>query len=236
MAVADVFDGAAQVYLAVRTRSGPNVTPELFTLSDGRLLCLTSVATLKAKLLRKDPVVGIAARTDGCSVAAVGTVEVLDLPSPVDVGRFLRDNAAEMAGAAVDALAGRLGRPLPPRRVALAITPADPVTGPATGDAVLGWTRADGTPLALPAEWDDDRKEATVPAALFTATGAAPSSAACVTLDSWTNYGPTGKQGVMLRGTGQAEIDGETAVLRFELDRSTSWHGVTIGTDPLPSQ
>jgi hypothetical protein len=234
MAGAEAFGGAEQVYLSIRTRSGPNVTPELFTVDGERLLCMTSVATLKSKLLRKDPVVGLAARIGETAVVATGRVEVQDVASPVGVARFVQDNLAEMAGAAVDAVTGRLGRPLPPRRVALVVTIDEVRTTDVPGDAVAGWTRPDGHPLALPATWDPNTEIATLPAEVFRASGAADESAACVTLDSWTNYGPTGKQGVMLRGRGRAEIDGDEARLRYTLERMTSWDGVRTGTEPLP--
>jgi hypothetical protein len=230
VAAADVFSGADQLYLAIRTRSGPNVTPELFTVSGDRLVCLTSVATLKSRLLRDDDVVGIAAG----SVCATGTAEVHDIASPVDVGRFVRDNAGEMVGAAVDALVGRLGRPLPPRRVALVITPTDVVTGDEPGDAVVGWLRDDGAPLALPAHWDEGAAVATLHASVFRRSGAGTESDACVTVDAWSGYGPTGKHGLMLRGPGVAEVDGDTVRLRLDAERVTYWDGITTGTAPLP--
>lgn len=270
-----VLEGAPHLYVAMRTKSGPNVTPELFTQSGGRIICMTSVATLKAKLLQRDPVVSIAARSGTRAVTVVGTVEVVDAASPrtiaqapavaagspLGVARFLRDNAAELAGAAVDTLAGRLGGPIPPRRLILAVTPRDAVVWdtpslpdgagdnsapldlgvlpdelaalPATGDAIAGWTRADGTPLALPVVWDHDRQEAVLPTSILRDFDAAPRSAACVTFDTWTGYGPSGKQGVMLRGTGTAEEDGATTRLRLDLDRATWWDGVETSSEPL---
>jgi hypothetical protein len=279
--------GAEHVYLAVRTKSGPHVTPELFTTSGGQIVCLTSAVTLKAKLLRRDPVVGLAAFGGTGAAIAAGTATVVDpaspatiadaplaaVAAPLGVARFVRDNVAELSGAALDALVGRLGRPLPPHRVLVAVVPTAVAvlevheltvsegwtsSPPApddddhddegldvdalpddvqrlvrTGDAVVGWLTDDGAPLALPVRWDADDGVATVPSALFEACGAAPRSPACVTLDTWTGYGPSGKQGVMLRGDGVART--EDAVTRLVLDatRATRWDGVETETTDL---
>ena len=244
-----MLDGADQVYLAIRTKSGPHVTPELFTTSSGQIVCLTSAKTLKARLLRRDPAVGLAAFGPTGTFAAAGTATVLDpaapatvvgagapaMTAPLDVARFVRDNVAELTGAAFDALAGRLGRPLPPHRVLVTIEPtADwSAVAPTAGDAVVGWLTEDGAPLALPAQWDADAGIATVRTALFEACGAAARSPACVTVDSWSGYGPSGKRGLMLRGDGIART--EDGVTRLELDarRATHWDGVETGTTDL---
>ncbi len=132
-----VLDETDTVYVAVRAKAGPHLTPELFTVSGGRILCLTSAVTLKAKRARKDPLVGLCAWSKDAALTVVGSVELIDpaspgsvlrapvaaASSPLGVARFLRDNAAEMAGAAIDAVTGQLGGPIPPRRVVLAITP-----------------------------------------------------------------------------------------------------------------
>jgi hypothetical protein len=286
-----VLDETDTVYVAVRTKRGPHLTPELFTVSGGRILCLTSAVTLKAKRAKEDPVIGLCAWSPGAAVSVVGAVELIDpvsptsvlrapvaaATSPLGVARFLRDNAAEMAGAAIDAVTGKLGGPIPPRRVVLAITPIaglvltgsdvelaegwdldastdladatedDADTEPldlsalpgglgdlaASGPAAVGWLRTDGSPLALPATWDAERSEATVPTAAFETCGAAASGPACVTFDTWTGYGPTGKQGVMLRGEGRAARDDGTTRLTFELDRASHWDGIETGTSDL---
>jgi hypothetical protein len=177
----------------------------------------------------------------------------------------------------VQAVTGQLGRPLPPRRVVLAITlkaatltdgetvivdegwdapssvslpvetdDADEAAVPdlaslpedvrdlaVSGGAVVGWTRTDGTPLALPATWDATRSVATVPTSLFRASAAAAASAACVTFDRWTGLGPSGKQGLMLRGDGRArDADGETC-LSLSVTRASHWDGIDVGTTDL---
>lgn len=273
---------SAHVYISIRTRSGPHVTPELFTVSAGRILCLTSAATLKAKLLRADPVVGLTAYAGTTAVAAAGSAEVLDPASPssvlqspllaaaapAGVGRFVRDNAAELAGAAADFFAGRLGGPLPPHRVIIAITPtavavvdaddlrtstgwteapeATPHGEPelvdapehlaslaAAGPAVAGWVRHDGAPLALPVVWDPSTTTARLPAALFETCGASDESPACVTFDTWTGLGPSGKQGIMLRGSGRATVDGTIASLALDVRKATYWDGIETATTEL---
>jgi hypothetical protein len=231
----------------VRTKTGPHVTPELFARHGDRIVCLTAASTLKAKHARSDPTVAIAASGDGDVLAAVATAVVLDpadprtalreptaaLASPLGVARFLRDNLGESAGAAVDALAGRLGV-LPERRIVLSLTLVEAVVHErADEDVVLGWTRADGTPLALPARWERDR--ATVSRALFDGMGAAAASPACVTVDETTATGPTGKQGVMLRGRGRAEVEGELVRVRLDVDRTTWWDGTDTGTVVEPA-
>lgn len=282
-----VLDGTDTLYVAIHSSSGPHVTPELFTVSDGRLLCLTSVATLKARRSQNGGLVGLCASSATGSVVLKGSVEVVDptsprsaleapsatLQAPLGVARFLRDNASEMVGATIDAMAGRLGRPLPPHRVVLAFTPtaaivteagavrfaegwdvvADAGTTPlddsdesasidlgelpgelrdlaVSGPAVVGWLRAVGAPIALPVEWDANQRVARLPLAVFDACGAAVSGPACITFDGRTGYGPSGKQGVMLRGAGTAARDGEMARITMEIGRASYWDGIETGT------
>lgn len=127
-----------------------------------------------------------------------------------------------------------------------AASPAAPGEGPVDDDVdgvpddlvrsdrtVVGWVTAAGAPLVMPAAWEAERCRATVPRALFELVGAAPSGAACATFDTWTGYGPLGKQGVMLRGTGTAEVVGERAELRLSIDRATYWDGIDTRTERL---
>lgn len=280
--------------MAVRSRSGPHVTPELFGVSGGRIICLTAASTLKVGRARRDRFAGIAARSAVGSFTAVAHVDVLDpidlmgslraprsaLSSPVDVTRFVRDNVAELTGAAVDALWGRLGVP-PARRVVLALqvvaaarlgadgvvgadgwgslgaAPMDDITprmvdagnhrSPCLdvlpdrlrgivvpGDVVLGWSRRDGAPLALPGRWDGD--SVIVPRRVFEASGARPTSPAGVTFDAWSGLGPSGKQGVMLRGSGRARARSGTVRVRLAIDRATHWDGIETGTIQLDAR
>src|SRR5687768_13743015 len=105
--------GAEHLYVGVLTKSGPHVTPELFTTSGGRLLCITAASTVKVKVLVRDPSVAVAAISGGVHLAARGTVEILDPASPASalespglaaraplgMARYVRDNVAELTGA-----------------------------------------------------------------------------------------------------------------------------------------
>ena len=280
--------------MAVRSTSGPHVTPELFGVSGDRIICLTAASTLKVDRARRDRIVGVAARSPVGSFTAVAHVDVLDpidpmsslrakrsaISSPVDVTRFIWDNAAELTGAVVDALWGRLGVP-PERRVVLSLrvmaaakrdahgagwadgwgslraAPMDDVTPPridlgnpqspgldllpgrlrdivVPGDVVLGWSRCDGVPLALPGRWDGE--SVVVSRELFEASGARPTSSAGVTFDAWTGLGPSGKQGVMLRGSGRARARSGTVRVRLAVDRATHWDGIETGTVRLSAR
>ena len=287
-----VLKQADQVYLTVRTAGGPHVTPELFSTTGDLIICMAAAPTLKVKKARIDTEVGIAAITsDGC-LAGVAQVALLDpkspgtaladpvlaLKSPLAVARFVRDNAAELSGAAMDFLEGKLGGLVPPRRVMLAVSleavavvddsgeietagfdgdafvPLDDEAGEGgaeeqtipldqlqpelrelvkSGDAVVGWVRHDDRPLALPARWDDAAGSATVSRTLFEACGGAPRSSAAVTFDAWSGLGPSGKQGLMLRGSGEASAEGDLVRLSFDFDRATTWDGVQTNSSRL---
>ena len=235
-----VLTTAPHVYVGVRTSTGPHVTPELFTISGEHLVCLTAASTLKAKVARREPIVAIAARTASGAMSGVATAEVFDptqpgtaidsphaaAVTPAGVARFVRDNAAELVGAALDTLAGRLGAP-PEHRIVLVIRLDDAMTVDDGGDVMLGWTRDDGTPLVLPARWEDDDR-AVVSASLFEHVGAEASSPACITFDETTGPGPSGKQGVMLRGTGRSTRDGDVVRIALDVERTVEWDGVEV--------
>jgi hypothetical protein len=280
-----VLADAPHIYTCVLTKRGPHVTPELFSTTAGRLWCMTASSTLKARLFRKDPRVGIAAISGSAAAVMLGRAATVDPAHPTDVLRmpgtvafspkgvtsFVADNAAELTGAVLDAVAGRLGRPLPPHRIVVAIEPLatavlddsgivsdHPWDEPAaalrtdesadddeiglpdhplvrSGPTVLGWQTAAGHPLALPATWNSRSSTATVDAALFSRTGAAAEGPGCVTFDTWTGYGPTGKQGVMLRGEGAAaRAGGATGVtVALHVERAITWDGVHTQTESV---
>lgn len=237
-----MLTAAPQVYVGVSTSAGPHVTPELFTISGDRIVCLTAASTLKARITRNRPQVAVAARSSSGVVSAVGNAELFDpadpgtaidaprtmATSPVDVARFVRDNAAELTGAMRDAVTGRLGVP-PEHRVVLSIRVDDAaVEDQVSSDVVLGWTReGDGAPLALPATLVGD-DQVTVSSALFEAMRAASSSSACVTSDAWTGLGPLGKEGAMRRGSGVAERDGASVRVTLSIDRTIEWDGLDV--------
>lgn len=282
--VCGVLAEADQLMVGVITAAGPHVTPELFTVADGRVWCLTAASTLKARLLADGGPVAIAAVAVGRGMVAVGHAVVMDparplrnlrhpdvaVSAPRAVGDFAVRNAAELSGAVVDLLTGKLGGPIPDRRVILSIEPrgavftdggnvvgsfgSDTTRGDrdsggsdraeldllddvpdglrqlaSDGRAFLGWTTTTGGPLVLPAAWDAEASQATVSAELLSATDGAVSSPACVTRDAWTNFGPSGKQGLMLRGRGVANINSATAVVDLDVDAVAYWDGIRTG-------
>lgn len=285
-AVAQVLDGADDLAVTVLAKAGPHTTPELFTVAFGRVWCLTAATTLKAKLLQGGGTVAFLATHGSRSVIGLGSASVVDLNSPMQnlrtlrasvtapaaVGRFVVENAAELSGALLDLFAGRLGSPLPPRRVALCLEPRamavlddsrevaeaggwirrgevqdradaaapeldvlDGVPGEVrdlaqSGPAALGWTTSAGDPLCLPGHWSAESGDLTVPSRLFELTGAARSSAASITRDKWTGFGPSGKQGLMLRGTGTASEAGGDTRIAVDVTGVAYWDGVETGS------
>jgi hypothetical protein len=131
-----------QVHVAVASRRGPHVTPELYAWWDDRLWFATATDTLKARVLRRDPSLGAVVSGAGRSVLLAGEVEVFD---PLDVGgllggagrlpgaaqalaRFTVRNAPDLMAFGRDLLTGQLGLRLPPLRVLVALTPTAALT------------------------------------------------------------------------------------------------------------
>lgn len=284
-----IFDRAEQIYIGIMTKSGPHVTPDLFTVHDGQVWCMSAATTLKSRRLVKDARAAVMAMAGGEAVIVAGEADVLDPARPSEiVGRsplaaataalgatkFVADNVAELSGAVTAALRGKLGDPvIPPHRVLISFdqhsvavvgggateaegwgtsggggTPGRDLDSAATGDdeddaavpipdglvhgdrAVVGWVATDGRPLVLPAAWDAARSIATVDSALFEAVGGSVAGPACVTFDTWTGYGPLGKQGIMLRGQGSASIASDGTDLKMTFERATYWDGITTET------
>ena len=286
-----IFDRANQIYIGIMTKSGPHVTPDLFTVHDGQLWCMSAATTLKSRLLAKDARAAVLATVGAEAVIVAGEADVLDPARPGEIlGRsplsaataalgatkFIANNVAELSGAVTAALQGKLGDPvIPPHRVLISFdqhsiavvgggpteaegwgTPAasgTPVretgSAAATDDdddgvplpdslvhgerAVVGWVATDGRPLVLPAAWDPERSVATVDTTLFEAVGSCVSCPACVTFDTWTGYGPLGKQGIMLRGHGSASKGPDGTDLKMTFERATYWDGIATETKPV---
>lgn len=282
-----VLARAPQIAVALSTTQGPHCTPELFVESGGRLWCLTAANTLKARRLSRDGSVSFVATSGSDLVAGRGRATVIDavtplrnlrrpdlaLLAPAAVGRFTARNSVELAGAAVDLVAGRLGRGIPPRRVAICIEvddfavvrdgrlveatawspapDADPASGPGgtgpgsepvidevpeglrdlttAGPASVAWTTNTGQVVALAGEWDGVGN-ALVPTDLFELVGAASRSQAAIMRDEWTGYGPSGKQGLMLRGTGVSRRGRAGTRLSLTVEGVTYWDGVETGS------
>ena len=181
--------------------------------------------------------------------------------TPAGVARFVAGNATELAGAAVDLLRGRLGGGIPPHRVVLAVELSDVVlsedvasatagSGGADvadgvpeqlrdlvvdGPVVVGWLRNDGTPLAIAGTWESATSSAVVPTEVLDGMDAARDGTACLTFDGWTGYGPSGKRGVLLRGTGTSADDGTVTRLTVEPSRVVTWDGVETSSSAVPT-
>jgi uncharacterized protein YndB with AHSA1/START domain len=75
---AEVLDASELCYLAVATKTGPHVTPTVFTYSSGRIWILTPRASLKARRLSKGSAAGVLFRNGDRSVVVAGRATVLD--------------------------------------------------------------------------------------------------------------------------------------------------------------
>src|SRR3954469_2623914 len=133
--VGSVLGTARQAYIAVSSKRGPHVTPQLYGLGDGRLWFFAASSTVKARVLRRERRVGIAVRDGDRTVVAGGRASLLD---PADIGPFLRRfpewrriaggvtsfslrNAVDLAGFVTDTVRRRAGRLPPPRRILFAV-------------------------------------------------------------------------------------------------------------------
>ena len=127
-----VLDEGVTCYLAVRTPSGPHLTPVVYALDGGRLWLTTARSSVKARAWRADPSVAGLISTDDMAVSFRGEVRTFDALDPVSwpaaavagprlvraAARFSLKNARFFAGYAVDA-----------RRVPLAWAPPGRVFG-----------------------------------------------------------------------------------------------------------
>ena len=274
--LADVVGVAPHLYLSVLTSNGPLVTPELYSSAGGRLWCLTARQTAKARLTDDGDNVGVALVAPNRSAVLQCTAERFDPAQPatlvtklVQMGdaaagltTFLGRNGIEMAGAARDAVLGRLGRPLPAVRLLFGLEPtaslvltgdavdelqgAWPAPTPASDTAataataptgmpdvgphaatVVGWLAGD-KPIAFPAQWIADDNVARVPAALFDAVGANRAGPASLCFDQWSGTGPSGKQGMVVRGAGAARTDAGFVDITLAVEQVTTWDGVEV--------
>ena len=173
-AVRTVLGEGRQAFLAIATRSGPHVTPELYAVADGRMWFASAAATLKVKVLDRRPTLSVLVRAGNRSVVASGVAECFDALDAGDVTRALRQgpavaralagyglrNASDLAGFVVDAARGRAGRP-PGRRTLIAFTP-DRVAVLDGGRLDGAWGGWPGSADADATAWEDDGIEAVV--------------------------------------------------------------------------
>lgn len=152
--VTSTLEEGRQAYIAVPSKNGPHVTPELYAWSGGSLWFAVASSTLKAKVLAKDPAAGVSVSIRDRTVVMRGEVDVYD---PRQVAALAKDvrglpeaaralasytvrNAPDLLAFAGDTLSGKLGRRVPPMRLLLRFRPshaalieADALTG-AWGD------------------------------------------------------------------------------------------------------
>lgn len=173
-AVRSVLGEARQAFIAVSTRSGPHVTPELYAAADGRLWFASAAQTLKVKVLGKRSMASVLVRAGNRSVVVSGETECFDPLDPSDVARAVKQapavakalagyglrNASDLAGFVVDAARGRAGRP-PGRRTLLALAP-DRVAALDGGRLVGAWGDWPGSPEVDPQPWEGDGIDAVV--------------------------------------------------------------------------
>jgi transcriptional regulator with XRE-family HTH domain len=76
--VTGVFDDAKFLYLAVSSRHGPSVTPVVFEIEGRRLWFLTGRGSVKARVIRRDPLVGGLVRAGQRTVILSGRARAVD--------------------------------------------------------------------------------------------------------------------------------------------------------------
>jgi hypothetical protein len=186
-AARSILEQGRHAYVAVAAPAGPHVTPELYSVADGRLWCWTAATTVKAKVVGDDPRVAAVVTTGSRSVALTGharrydPADVRNLPKALKEPRALGEatlrfglrNAADLGAFATDLVSGRLGRTLPPRRVLIGITPHRMVvvdagrielaTGTWAEEPTDGAPVTDGTRDAVIA-WETDHGPVALPA------------------------------------------------------------------------
>src|SRR4051794_9805455 len=87
-----------QAYVAVPSKNGPHVTPELYAWEGGRLWFASATTTLKSRVLPGAERAGAVITTGGRSVLLAGLVETFDLRHPVDLAcRFTQLPDAALA-------------------------------------------------------------------------------------------------------------------------------------------
>jgi hypothetical protein len=256
-----------QVHVAVAAKRGPHVTPGLYAWSGDRLWFPVATTTLKAKVLSRRPSAGAVVQVGDRSVLLVGTVEVLDPTKPrrlagqlqrfpdaaAAMARFAARNAPDLLAFVGDTVRGRLGRGVPPARVAVGLLPQsaalvqrgavvegwggwselgarseEPATAaPDDGDEVVA---ALPGPVAVPARWSEARSELRCPTAVLDHLDLADTFPLSFVGDDYVAPGPAAKQGLLVRGTGRREGPG---TVRVEAHEVVAWDGIDTESESL---
>jgi hypothetical protein len=91
---------APHAYVAIETASGPHVTPLLFAITATRLWFVMARTTLKVKVLRKRPAVGLVIDGGASALVVRGEAAVLDPLRPRDLAAKLAEVARAPLGSA----------------------------------------------------------------------------------------------------------------------------------------
>src|SRR5688500_9665992 len=81
-AVSAVVSSAPLASVAVDAKRGPHVTPQVFAAFGGRLWMATPHRSVKARVLRRRPGVGLLLRGERSTAIVAGEAEVLDPAKP----------------------------------------------------------------------------------------------------------------------------------------------------------
>jgi hypothetical protein len=135
--VTSTLEEGRQAYVAVSSKNGPHATPELYAWSGGRLWFAVASSTLKAKVVQRDPLVGVVVSIRDRSVVLRGEIDIFDPRHPKPILRHARAfpeisralahyavrNASDLFAFVGDAATGKLGWRIPPVRVLLRFSP-----------------------------------------------------------------------------------------------------------------
>lgn len=239
-----VLEEGRQVHLAVDSRHGPHVTPELYAWSGGRLWFAAATTTLKAKVLRRRPVAGAVVTVPGRSMVVSGEVTAYAPWRPLELAAHLRDlpaatralawfslrNATDLAAFGRDTLTGRTGWRPPPPRTWFALRPVGAAL--VEGDRVVErWRWAVPGPVAVPGSWFPDDRILRVPAEVLGLAGLPRRFPMSVVTDEYRAPGPAAKRGALVRGEGW--LDAERAgVVHVEPRRVVHWAGTETSSTP----
>ena len=167
--VVSTLQEGRQAYIAVSSKGGPHVTPELYAWSGEQLWFGVASSTLKAKVVQRNRAAGAVVSINDRSVMVQGEVEVLDprhpktwaaqargLPKAMHaMARFTVRNAPDLLAFVGDAASGRLGWRVPPMRLVLRMEPSSValIEGDSVSDGWGGWANfaADGAAADVPA-------------------------------------------------------------------------------------